>query len=158
MTIVSTEVEIFNSFPADKLFKIIANFHKLAPKAAPEIYKSITIIEGDGGVGTILSHVYGDGVPYATSKQKLDAIDVNNLCVDFTVFEGDMLSDYLDSIAHRVKISPTADGGAVYKHTTMFNCKGETKPTEDVLNQTNEGYKKVFKAIEAYILDNPDAY
>ncbi|KAK1408001.1 hypothetical protein QVD17_39630 [Tagetes erecta] len=157
MAAVSTEVEIINSFPADKLFKVVSNLHKLAPKAAPEIYKSMTIIEGDGGVGTIQSHVYADGLPYTTSKQRIDVVDVNNFCLEFTVFEGDILSDYLDSISHRVKISPTADGGAVYKHTTTFNCKGEKKPTEEVLNQTNEGYKKVFKATEAYIQANAEA-
>ncbi|KAI3687148.1 hypothetical protein L1987_80839 [Smallanthus sonchifolius] len=157
MAVVSTEVEISNPLPADQLFNLIThNFHSLAPKAAPQIYKSITI-EGDGGVGTIQTHIYGDGVPYTTSKQKIDAVDVTNFCLDFTVFEGDMLSDYLDSITHRVKITPTADGGAVYKHTTTFNGKGEKKPTEEVLNQTNEGYKKVFKAIEDYILANADA-
>ncbi|KAI7755475.1 hypothetical protein M8C21_024338 [Ambrosia artemisiifolia] len=158
MAVVSTEVEIVNSLPADKLFKVIANFHTLAPKAVPQVYKSITTIEGDGGVGTIQSHVYGDGVPYTTSKQKFEVVDLNNFYVEYTVFEGDILSDYLDSITHRIKISPTADGASVYKHTTVFNCKGETKPTEEVLNQTNEGYKKVFKAIEAYILANADAF
>ncbi|KAM0043921.1 putative Bet v I/Major latex protein [Helianthus debilis subsp. tardiflorus] len=158
MAAVSTEVQIVNSFPADKLFKILSNIHNLAPKVVPEIYKSITTIEGDLGVGTIQSHVYGDAVPYTTSKQKFDVVDVNNFYVEYTVFEGDILSDYLDSIAHRIKISPTADGGAVYRHTTVFKCKGETKPTEEVLTQTNEGYKKVFKAIEAYVLANADAF
>ncbi|KAK9063739.1 hypothetical protein SSX86_017611 [Deinandra increscens subsp. villosa] len=157
MAVVSTDVEISTSFPADKLFHAITNFHVLAPKAAPEIYKSITIIEGDGGVGTIESHIYGDGLPYKASKQKIDAVDVTNLCLNFTVFEGDMLSDYLDSISHRIQVSPAADGGAVYKHTTVFNCKGEKKPSEEVLNQANEGYKKVFKAIEAYINANANA-
>ncbi|XP_076936263.1 root allergen protein-like [Bidens hawaiensis] len=157
-TAVSTEVEISNSFPADKLFKVIANFHTLAPKVLPEVYKSITIVEGDGGPGTIQSHVYGDALPYTTSKQKIDAVDLSNLSVDYTVFEGDILSDYLDSIVHHIKISPTAEGGAMYKHTTVFNCKGEKKPTEELLNQTNEGYKKSFKAFEAYVAANAEAF
>ncbi|KAF5796719.1 putative Bet v I/Major latex protein [Helianthus annuus] len=78
MAAVSTEVQIVNSFPADKLFKILSNIHNLAPKVVPEVYKSITTIEGDLGVGTIQSHVYGDAVPYTSSKQKFDVVDVNN--------------------------------------------------------------------------------
>lgn len=61
MTSVTTQVEILVSFPADKFFGAIANFDTIVPKLAPEIYKSITTIEGDGGVGTIKICAHGDG-------------------------------------------------------------------------------------------------
>lgn len=97
-------------------------------------------------------------VPYTTSIQKVDAVDVSNLSVSYTIYEGDALFDFLDSITHHIKITPSVDGGSVYKHTTVFNCKGEATVPEEMLTHTNEGYKKVFKAIEAHILANVDAY
>ncbi|KAI3730065.1 hypothetical protein L6452_18741 [Arctium lappa] len=158
MTVITTEVEIAAAFPADKLFKVIVNFDTLAPKVAPQVFKSISIVEGDGGVGTIKKCIHGDAVPYTTSIQKVDAVDVSNLSVSYTIYEGDALFDFLDSITHHIKISPGVDGGSVYKHTTVFNCKGEATVPEEMLTQTNEGYKKVFKAIEAHVLANVDAY
>lgn len=61
MTAVTTKVVIPVSFPADKFFIAIANFDTIVPKLAPGIYKSITTIEGDGGVGTIKICTHGDG-------------------------------------------------------------------------------------------------
>lgn len=60
MAAVSTEFEIVHALPAEDLFQIITNFHELAPKAAPEIYKSISV-EGDIVVGTLQTNVYGEG-------------------------------------------------------------------------------------------------
>ncbi|XP_071692082.1 root allergen protein-like [Rutidosis leptorrhynchoides] len=153
MAVVSNEIEIVHALPADDLFQIITNFHELAPKAAPEIYKSITV-EGEIVVGTIQSNVYGDGVPFTSSKQKFDVVDLPNRYVSFTIYEGDILADYLESITHHLKILPSADGGSVYKHTIEYKCKGDVKPTEEYLSKAKEGITGVFKAIEAYVTAN----
>lgn len=88
---------------------------------------------------------------------------MTNFSVSFTVFEEDIyiLSDYLEYITHHthhIEISPSIDGGSVYKHATMFNIRGDKPPPEEVLHHTNEGYditsKKVVKAIGAYITAN----
>ncbi|KAI7743477.1 hypothetical protein M8C21_011328 [Ambrosia artemisiifolia] len=63
----------------------------------------------------------------------------------------------LDSINYHVKITPT-DGGCVFKQTVIYNCKGDEKPSTDVLNFEKDVYEKTYKAIEAYVAAHPESY
>ncbi|MFS7986414.1 putative Bet v I/Major latex protein [Helianthus anomalus] len=58
---VSMEVEVASSPSSEKLFKLYNKHDTIAPKVNPQYYKSFTVIQGDGGVGSIKSTVYGDG-------------------------------------------------------------------------------------------------
>ncbi|CAH1454428.1 unnamed protein product [Lactuca virosa] len=158
MAVNTTEVEISSSLPSTKLFKVYADFDTLAPKVDPKTFKSISIIEGDGGVGSIKSIIFGDGVPYKNSKNRIDAIDTSNLSVSYTIFEGDALLGIIDSATHHVKFVPSPNAGSVYKHTTVFNCKPDAQLSEDILNGSKEAYKNTFKSIEAYAIAHPEAY
>ncbi|KAI3730067.1 hypothetical protein L6452_18743 [Arctium lappa] len=157
MAVVTSEVEVASSFPAPKLFKIFNNFDTIAPKAEPETYKAVSVIQGDGGVGSIKNITFGDGVPYTSSKHTVDVIDTNNLCLSYTAFEGDALLGIIDSATHHITFTPS-DGGSIYKHTTVFKCKGDAKLTEDTHNLVKEAVKKTFKAIESYAIAHPEAY
>ena len=64
----------------------------------------------------------------------------------------------LDSITNHIKIVPSADGGSIFKQTVTYNCKGNEKPSEEVLKVEKEIYEKTFKAIEAYGVAHPDGY
>ncbi|CAI9293955.1 unnamed protein product [Lactuca saligna] len=158
MAVFTTEIEVTSSLSATKLFKVYEDFDTLAPKVDPQTFKAISIIEGDGGVGSIKSITFGDGVPFTNSKQRFDAIDVTNLSVSYTIFGGDALLDNVDSATHHVTFVPSADGGSVYKHTALFNCKPNTQLGEDILNFTKEAFKNTFKAMEAYAIAHPEAY
>ncbi|KAI3690977.1 hypothetical protein L2E82_49190 [Cichorium intybus] len=125
MAVVTVELEVTSSLPAPKLFKVFNDFDTIAAKVEPETYKAVNTIQGDGGVGTIKSITYGDGVPFTSSKHKVDAVDANNFSYSYTLFEGDVLMGIVDSASHHVKFVPSADGGSVYKHTVVFNCKGD---------------------------------
>ncbi|CAH1454429.1 unnamed protein product [Lactuca virosa] len=143
MAVITTEVEISSSLPSTKLFKVYADFDTLALKVDPKAFKSISIIEG---------------VPYKNSKNRIDAIDTGNLSVSYTIFEGDALLGIIDSATHHVKFVPSPNGGSVYKHTTVFNCKPDAQLSENILNGSKEAYKNTFKAIEAYAIAHPEAY
>ncbi|KAI3690979.1 hypothetical protein L2E82_49192 [Cichorium intybus] len=158
MAVVTVELEVTSSLPAPKLFKVFNDFDTIAAKVEPETYKAVNTIEGDGGVGTIKSITYGDGVPFTSSKHKVDAVDANNFSYSYTLFEGDVLMGIVDSASHHVKFVPSADGGSVYKHTVVFNCKGDNKVPEDTINLMKEGLKKSFKGFEAYAIAHPEAY
>ncbi|KAI3756642.1 hypothetical protein L1987_56464 [Smallanthus sonchifolius] len=131
MSTASIEVEVPSQFPAETVFKVFNNFHDITPKVNPQVFKSIEILEGDGGVGTIRLFTFGDW---------------------------DNLMGILDSINHHVKIVPSADGGCVFKQTIIYNCKGDEKPSAEVLNFEKELYEKTYKAIEAYAVAHPEAY
>nr|CAB71301.2 vegetative storage protein, VSP [Cichorium intybus] len=158
MAVVTVEIEVSSSLPAAKLFKVFSDFDTLAPKVEPETYKAVNIIEGDGGVGTIKSITYGDGVPFTSSKHKVDTVDTSNFSLTYTIFEGDVLMGIVESANHHVKFVPSADGGAVYKHTVVFTCKGDNTVPEDTINLMKEGFKKSFKGFEAYAIAHPEAY
>ncbi|KAI3730064.1 hypothetical protein L6452_18740 [Arctium lappa] len=158
MTSVSFEIEVPSSFPADKVFKVFSDFDTIAPKVYPELFKSIQIIEGNGGVGTIKIFTFGEAVPFTSGKYKVDAIDASNFCYTYSFFEGDNLMGILDSITNQVKIIPSADGGSVFKQTVIYNCKGNEKPSEEILKVEKEMYEKTFKAIEAYGVAHPEDY
>ncbi|KAL4563060.1 hypothetical protein LXL04_027091 [Taraxacum kok-saghyz] len=158
MAVVTTEFEITSSLSPSNIFKaFVIDFDTIAPKAEPETYKSINTIEGDGGVGTIKSITYSDGIPFTSSKHKIDAIDSNNFSISYTIFEGDVLMGIIESGTHHLKFLPSADGGSVYKHSMVFKCKGDAKLTDENVSLMKEGLKKTFKAIETYVISHPEA-
>ena len=61
MAVLNIEFEVTSSLRAPKRFKLFSEFDTIAPKVEPETYKSIDIIQGNGGVGTIKSITYTDG-------------------------------------------------------------------------------------------------
>ncbi|KAJ9546460.1 hypothetical protein OSB04_019003 [Centaurea solstitialis] len=158
MAVVSIEVEVTSSLPTPKLFKVFSNFDTIAPKVEPETYKAVTLVQGDGGVGSIKNILFGDGVPYTSSKHTVDAIDASNFSLSYTVFEGDALLGIIDSATHHIKFIPSSDGGSLYKHSVVFKCKGDAKLPEDTLNLVKESLKKTFKAIESHAIAHPEAY
>ncbi|KAF5816407.1 putative Bet v I/Major latex protein [Helianthus annuus] len=158
MTTVSIEVEVASTYPVETVFKVFNKFHDIAPKVSPQAFKSIEILEGDGGVGTIRLFTFGDDIPFTSGKFKQDVIDASNFTYNYTFFEGDNLMGILDSINHHVKIVPSAEGGCVFKQTVIYNCKGDEKPPVDVLNFEKELYEKTYKAMEAYAAAHPEVY
>ncbi|KAI3730053.1 hypothetical protein L6452_18729 [Arctium lappa] len=158
MTSVSTEIEIPSPISADKVFKVFNDFDNIAPKVNPDVFKSIETIEGNGGIGTKKIFTFGDAVPFTSAKYKVDAIDTNNFSYSYSFFEGDSLMGILDSITHHIKIVPSADGGSVFKQTVIYNCKGNDKPSEEVLKAEKEIYEKTYKAMEAYGAAHPESY
>nr|GFA54456.1 hypothetical protein [Tanacetum cinerariifolium] len=71
---------------------------------------------------------------------------------DFTFGDGVAFS------SGKNKIVPSADGGSVYKQTITYNCKGNDKPSEEVLNSEKSDHEKTFKAMEAYAAAHPELY
>ncbi len=92
MSVVTVDLEISSSLPAAKGFHAgVLDFDNLLPKIAPQAYKSVEILHGDGGVGTIKLVKFGEGVPFESVKVKIEAIDKEKLSASITVIEGDLL-------------------------------------------------------------------
>ncbi|CAI9276806.1 unnamed protein product [Lactuca saligna] len=158
MTLFNIDLEIPSTVAAPKLFKAYLDFNKIAPKVDPETYKSVDIIKGDGGPGTVNNITFADGLPFTNGKSKVDTIDDENLSLSYTIFEGDVLMGVSDSATHHIKFIPSADGGCTYKHTIVNKCIGDNKFTNDQVKLTKESFNKTFKAVEAHINANPNAY
>ncbi|XP_059630136.1 major strawberry allergen Fra a 1.07-like [Cornus florida] len=115
------------------LFKtLILDSHNLIPKLMPQAIKSIDITHGNGGAGSI--------------KQ-----------INFA--EGDASMDkQIESISDEVKLELSLNGGTVSKMTSKYYAKGDVELSEEFIKAGKEKAMGMYKVIESYLLQNPDAY
>ncbi|KAI3730049.1 hypothetical protein L6452_18725 [Arctium lappa] len=98
----------------------------------PETFKAIENIKGDGGVGTIQQTTFVDG--------------------------GEWMDNLESATMHAKFVPSAANEGSTYKVSSIYKCKDPVKFTQENAKFADEYTKKTFKAIEAYIIANPNAY
>ncbi|KAE9455188.1 hypothetical protein C3L33_12943, partial [Rhododendron williamsianum] len=158
MGAITYDMEVSSSIPPSKMFKaFVLDADTLIPKILPQAIKSVETLEGDGGAGTIKLITLGEGDAYKSVKQRVDAIDKENFTYSYSVIEGDALMGIFDSISYHIKIVASADGGSVCKNRSIYQTKGDAQVTEEEIKSGKEKASAMFKAIEAYLLANPDA-
>nr|ADW93869.1 PR10-2 [Panax ginseng] len=154
MGVQKTETQAISPVPAEKLFKgSFLDMDTVVPKAFPEGIKSVQVLEGNGGVGTIKNVTLGDATPFNTMKTRIDAIDEHAFTYTYTIIGGDILLDIIESIENHFKIVPT-DGGSTITQTTIYNTIGDAVIPEENVKDATEKSIQLFKAVEAYILAN----
>ncbi|XP_039172165.1 major allergen Pru ar 1-like [Eucalyptus grandis] len=94
---------------------------------------------------------------YKTVKHKVEALD-KNFTYSYSIMEGDALGTTLEKIRYEVQITASPEGGSVCKSTSKYFTIGEADITEEKIKAGKEKASAMFKAIEAYLLANPDAY
>nr|AOP32363.1 phenolic oxidative coupling protein POCP3 [Hypericum tomentosum] len=152
----SLSQDITSPIPPERLFKaLVTERHLIVPKLMPNVFKSMEIVEGDGGAGTIRKATFAEGLPFKSMSQRIDVLDTKNYYCKFTLFEGGMLGDTLDSIVHELKLDPLGDGckGKMSSHYVLK--PGATINEEEVKVVKQKAYGLV-KAVEEYLLNNPD--
>ncbi|XP_073309223.1 major allergen Pru ar 1-like [Primulina huaijiensis] len=160
MGLITYEHEVICSIPPAKLFKaLVLDGDHLIPKVLPEGFKSIKNIEGDGGVGSIKLITFGEGSQYKSAKHRVDEIDEANHVYKYSIIEGDVLGEDLESISYVLKIEASADGGSVFKTVSHYHTKHDAHGiTEEKIKEGKEKAKALFKAVEAHLHAHPDAY
>ncbi|CAN1272518.1 Major allergen Mal d 1 [Linum perenne] len=138
MGVTSATHEFKSSIPAGRMYKaIIEESPTIFPKFMPN-YKS-EVVQGDGGVGTILQTCFHDEDPA-------------NYHSKYTLIEGGALSDNVESVVNEVKIDASGDG-CVVKAINHYHTKGEAdKALIESIGQQTVG---VYKALQEYLLANP---
>ncbi|KAF2313858.1 hypothetical protein GH714_018366 [Hevea brasiliensis] len=91
------------------------------------------------------------------SKHKIEAIDKENLKFSHSVIEGDMLMNVIEKITYYIKFQQSPDGGCICKESSNYHTIGDFKLNKDQLKAGKEKALGMFKAVEAYLLANPDA-
>ncbi|XP_042054603.1 major allergen Pru ar 1-like [Salvia splendens] len=158
MVAITYDIEIPSSVPAAKMFKaMVLDADTLIPKIMPQAIKSVEILEGDGGVGTVKIIHFGEGSQYKSAKHRVEAIDKENLTHTYSIIDGDALAGVLESITYHIKIVPTEDGGSICKNRSIYNTKGDVEINEEKIKEGKEKAMAMFKAIEAYVQANPDS-
>ncbi|XP_054810687.1 MLP-like protein 423 isoform X1 [Prosopis cineraria] len=142
------EVEVHVKSHADKFWATIKDSATIFPKAFPQDYKSIEILEGDGkSVGSVRHTTYGDGSPIVkTSKERIDTLDDAKKTLSYTVIEGDLLMYFKLFKAH-MSLEPKGDGTLV-KWWCEYEKASHEVPDPDVIK---EFALKNFHEVDAYI-------
>ncbi|XP_052184914.1 major allergen Mal d 1-like [Diospyros lotus] len=157
MAVVTTSHEYTCSIPPARLFKaLVLDSHNLIPKAVPSI-KSIEIVHGDGGPGSIKQTNFADGSHFKYMKHRVDEVHSATFSSKTTLIEGDALGDKLECIIYEIKIE-AAGAGSVTKSTSHYHPKPGVELKEDDIKSGKDKATGLNKAVEEYLLANPDLY
>ncbi|XP_050216021.1 major allergen Pru ar 1-like [Mercurialis annua] len=158
MGVVTYEMEVATSVAAAKMFKaFVIDGSTLIPKILPQGIKSIDILEGDGGAGTIKQINFADASHFNYAKERTDAVDKENLTYSYSMIEGDVLAEKLEKITNEIKFEATSDGGCVIKSLSTYYTIGDFELKQEDIKAGKDKSMGLFKAVEGYLLANPDA-
>ncbi|KAF9607699.1 hypothetical protein IFM89_038239 [Coptis chinensis] len=152
-------LEISSPVAARILFNAgVVDGHNLGPKIMPQVIVSTEILEGDGGVGTIKQNNFTDAMPFKYIKERIDILDKEKLEYKITVIEGGQLGKKVESASNHFTVEPASDGGCVCKVSFEYKALPGIEFTDEEIQFAKNGMTGMFKAVEAYVLANPDAY
>ncbi|XP_071725343.1 major strawberry allergen Fra a 1.05-like [Rutidosis leptorrhynchoides] len=141
MGVFTFEDETTTPIAPTRLFKALAvETDKLSTKIAPQIIKSIDI----------------EGSKKSYMKHRIDSIDKDNLTYNYNIIEGDFMTDKVEKICHENKIVAFSDGGSILKMKTSIYTVDGADVSEDVMKAGQAKAEDMFKAIEAYLSENPN--
>ncbi|XWS38980.1 hypothetical protein CRYUN_Cryun18bG0010500 [Craigia yunnanensis] len=159
MGVVTYEMEVATSIPPAKMFKaFVLDADNLFPKVVPQAIKSTELLEGDGGPGSIKKITFGEGSQFKYVKHKVEGIDKENFSYSYSVIEGDALMNTLEKISYETKFVAAPDGGSICKSTSKYYTIGDIEIKEEQIKAGKERASGMYKAVEAYLLANPDVY
>ncbi|KAF7849544.1 hypothetical protein BT93_L0647 [Corymbia citriodora subsp. variegata] len=144
--------------PSRMFMALIIDSHNLIPKIAPQGIKSIEFVEGDGGVGSIKVTNFAEGGHLKFLKHKIDALDTENMMCKYTLIEGDVIFDKIESVVYEVQFSTSGNGGCVCKMTSEYHTKGDMELKEEDIKQGKEKAMGLYKVVEEYLMANPNVY
>ncbi|GMJ02090.1 MLP-like protein 423 [Hibiscus trionum] len=160
MGVFAYESEIVSAIPPAKMFKAcVLDGDSLIPKIVPQAFKSVEYIQGNGEPGSIRKVAFAQGSQFNCMIQKVEALDKENFEYIYSVIEGDPLMNKLEKITYEIKLEASLAGGSICKTTSKYYTIGDVELKEEAIKEGKEKASGIlFKAIEAYLLANPDAY
>ncbi|XWS08535.1 hypothetical protein CRYUN_Cryun40dG0011000 [Craigia yunnanensis] len=157
MGVVTYEMEIPSPIPPARLFKaFVLDCDDLFPKVVPQAIKCVELLEGDGGPGSIRKVTFGEDSPFKYVKQKTEGIDKENFSHSYSVIEGDALGNTLEKICYETKFVAAPGGGSICKSTSKYHTIGDIEIKAEQIKEGKEKAAVMYKAVEAYLLANPD--
>jgi len=105
----------------------------------------------------LISHDGFVGSPVKYLKNRMDEIDFDKYYVKYTTIEGDALGDTLECIVYENKFEPSG-AGCCFTVIGHYHTKGDVKVNEQDIAYTKEAIKENVKAVEDYLLANPQVY
>ncbi|KAA8549684.1 hypothetical protein F0562_001298 [Nyssa sinensis] len=91
-------------------------------------------------------------------KHRIDELNEKTYTYTYTLIEGDALMDKLEKICFEVKLEGSPNGGTISKMTSKYYTKDDFVLTEEEIKAGKDKVFGMYKVVEAYLLQNPDAY
>ncbi|KAM1171514.1 hypothetical protein ACFX2G_022224 [Malus domestica] len=158
MGVFTYESESTSVIPPARLFNATAlDGDKLIAKLAPQAVKSVEILEGDGGAGTVMKISFGESSTYGYMKKRIDAIDKENFVYKYSMIEGDAISETIEKISYETMLVASSNG-SIIKRTCHYHTKGDVEIKEEHLKAGKEKASHLLKLVENYLLEHQDAY
>ncbi|XP_027329790.1 class 10 plant pathogenesis-related protein 2D-like [Abrus precatorius] len=156
MGVFTFENETTSTVAPAKLYKaLVKDADNLIPKAV-EAIKSVETVEGNGGPGTIKKLTFVEDGQTKYLLHKVEAIDEANLGYNYSIVGGVGLPDTVEKISFESKLVAGPNGGSIGKVTVKYQTKGNAEPSEEEIKNGKAKGDALFKAIEGYVLANPD--
>ena len=142
------EVDVELKSKPEKFWHGIRESTTLFPKAMPEEYKRIDVVEGDGfSVGSVRLVHYGEGSPLVkVTHEKIEAVDKAKMTYAYSVIDGDLLKFYKNFKAFLV-VEPKGDGSLV-KWACEFEKASDEIPDPNIIR---DFAVKSFKDLDSYL-------
>ncbi|XP_048574353.1 pathogenesis-related protein 1-like isoform X1 [Triticum urartu] len=155
--------EIESPVAAPRLFRAgVMDWHTLAPKLVPQIVASAHAVEGEGGVGSVrqfnfTSVPYLAAMPFNLIKERLEFLDVDKCECKSTLIEGGGIGAAIEAATSHIKVESAANGGSMVKVKSTYKLLPGME-VEDEITKAKGYVTAIFKAAEAYLIANLDAY
>ena len=82
-------------------------------------------------------------------KHKIDALDTANFVCKYTLIEGDVLGDKLESVVYEVKFVASGSGsGSVCKLTGHYNTKGDINLKDEDIKAGKDKAIGMYRVVE----------
>ena len=91
-------------------------------------------------------------------KHKIESIDKENFTYNYSLIEGDALSDKIEKISYETKLVASPEGGSIIKSVSHYHTVGDVEIKEEQVKEGKQKASGLFKLIEGYLQANPDAY
>ncbi|XP_074591552.1 pathogenesis-related protein STH-2-like [Curcuma longa] len=137
----------------------VCDAHTLYPKLLPDFFaKGERIGEGVGSI-TILYFGPGSNMPIGSvNKSKVEKLDEATYSTKYSVIEGPLVGVVFKSVSYESTFEATGPNSCIAKIKTVYETLEDKPPSEEELKGIRDGSIHVIKAIEAYLIANPDVY
>ncbi|KAM7484265.1 hypothetical protein LguiA_000274 [Lonicera macranthoides] len=144
------EVEIEVKSEAGKLWDGIKDSTTLFPKAFPDLFNTIQLLEGDGkSVGSVRLVKLAEGSHVVSSSvEKIEVVDEGNKTAEYSVTGVDIIK-YYKSFKAKINVIPKVNGSLV-----KWSCEYE-KASEEIPDPTivKDFAANIFQRLDAFILN-----
>ncbi|ESW05119.1 hypothetical protein PHAVU_011G153600 [Phaseolus vulgaris] len=146
----NTQTEL--SVRLEALWAVLSkDFITVAPKVLPHIVKDVQVIEGDGGVGTLLIFNFLPDVSPSYQREKITEFDEGSHEIGLEVIEGGYLSQGLSYYKTTFKLS------AMEEEKTLVNVKISYDHESDIEEKvkptkTSQSTLLYLRRLERYLL------